>query len=711
MFLSLLMVISILIVSVVPVAAANVSAATIDYSKTASLSIYKYDFTNAAADGVWTSSYISTGLYDEYVNNTLGGATRKGASDENSLLGNGETSLGYAIKGVEFTYLRIADIYTYSGTEDGTQHVELLYGFQWNTNTQALLAVIGLDENDRYAPADQTTGGATMYYYQSDVLIDALSDSLTANATAVKNALERFVKENGGTAMEETDATGYTTEDALDLGLYLVVETKVPEMVTSTVNPFFVSLPMTSVDGSVGASGTTAENYGGSEWLYDVTLYPKNSTGIPTLEKTVRESQQDTGTNNASATDIADGYKHHATASGEDLLEYQIISTLPSITSSASYLSDYTFTDTLSEGISYNQDVVITIYKDAKCTEKITEWTLFDEVRKYSVTYDTLDTGESTMTVALTDDGVNEINTANTVYTDAGSVHSGYSDCTIRITYTANLNSNNSVVYGDKGNPNSVALLWKRTNTSYYDLLTDDCHVYTYAIDLTKKFSDDNGDYSKVEFVLYNETDDYYVQAEVNEEEGIYYVVDNAAEADHSCSEEDATHFIPIESSGVKGKIIIKGLENDVYTLTELRTDNKYTLLQEDIQIDISTSETTDSCTVYSTDLLGVIQNDPRYQGKILKSQQNERFTQPTPEHRLLTASATVNNDAVTMLTDGDSDNAAAALGVVNTRGFDIPSTGGSSALILTICGAALVTSGVLCIVILLNRRKQKKEN
>ena len=51
--------------------AAPVADATIDTSRTGSLDIYKYDFTNAAKDGVWDSSYVSTGVYDQAVNDTL----------------------------------------------------------------------------------------------------------------------------------------------------------------------------------------------------------------------------------------------------------------------------------------------------------------------------------------------------------------------------------------------------------------------------------------------------------------------------------------------------------------------------------------------------------------------------------------------------------------------------------------------------------------
>ena len=45
--------------------AAPVDEATIDTSRTGTLDIYKYDLTNAEKDGVWDSSYVSTGVKDE----------------------------------------------------------------------------------------------------------------------------------------------------------------------------------------------------------------------------------------------------------------------------------------------------------------------------------------------------------------------------------------------------------------------------------------------------------------------------------------------------------------------------------------------------------------------------------------------------------------------------------------------------------------------
>ena len=235
--------------------AATDSAPTIDTSKKASLSIYKYDITKASNDGAWDAeSYVSTGQHDDAAIDKLA---------------------KYAIQGVEFTYLRVADIAMNNELVESQRQVGVLYGFDGSERSNAVLSAIGLTGAD----AHKTEGGIN--YFTSDVLNNKLSTALTANATTVKNALEAAVK-NGGVAMTETDATGHASADQLEQGLYLVVETRVPENVTSTCNPFFVSLPMTTIDGAA--------------WNYDVTVYPKNQTGNPTLDKTVREAKNSTGT-------------------------------------------------------------------------------------------------------------------------------------------------------------------------------------------------------------------------------------------------------------------------------------------------------------------------------------------------------------------------------------------------------------------------------
>ena len=576
---------------------------TIDPGKKASLNIYKYDITKASKDGAWDAeSYVSTGLHDDAVIDKLA---------------------KYAVQGVEFTYLRVADIAMNNEVVDGQHQVGVLYGFD---GADAVLSAIGVTAAD----AHKSENGKN--YYTSDLLNNKLSAALSANATTVKNALETVVKI--GVAMTETGADGHTSAENLEQGLYLVVETRVPENVTSTCNPFFVSLPMTTIDGAA--------------WNYDVTVYPKNQTGNPTLDKTVREAKNSTGKNTGSLTDIGDGYAHTATASVGDTVDYQIISTLPTITSKATSLSEYTYVDTLSKGTKYNKnDVVIEFFKDSGCTDKITTWA--EDSGKFTVTYD--DTA-NTMTIRMTDAGLSEINEAATVYTD--SVKRGYSDCTMRITYAATLTADAQM--GDKDNPNEVVLTWKRTNTTYFDTLEDCCHAYTYGVDVLKQFSDGKGSTQNVKFLLHNDTDDCYIIADLKD--GVYYAKGFAAK------KADATTFVP----NVQGHVVVKGLEDDTYSLTETATDKGYILLKEAVKIVITTKEN-GACEQCGA--------------------------------KLLTAAGTVNGKAVSM-TDG---NAIVPLTVVNNPGFDLPKTGGYGTWMFTIGGVALLGAAAFIVV------KSRKRN
>ena len=681
---------------------------TIDTSKKASLSIYKYDITTASAEGAWdTESYVSTGLHDDAVIDKLS---------------------KYAIQGVEFTYLRVADIAMNNELVDGQRQVGVLYGFDGSERSNAVLSTIGLTNAD----AHKTEGGIN--YFTSDMLNNKLATALAANATTVKNTLETAVK-NGGVAMTETDVTGHTFASDMEQGLYLVVETRVPENVTSTCNPFFVSLPMTTIDGAA--------------WNYDATVYPKNQTGNPTLDKTVREAKNSTGKNTGSLTDITDGYAHTATASVGDTVDYQIISTLPTITSKASSLSEYTYSektlaaddhafllkvqdtvraaaeearfaqvvgmmreaaavpmntadvpgvvklasrqfgltdsegegilqhlieghdlslyglsnavtrysqdvssyvDTLSKGIRYNKnDVVIEFFRDSACTDKIATWAV--NSGKFTVGYD--DTA-NTMTIRMTDTGLSEINEAATVYTV--SVKRGYSDCTMRITYAATLTSDAKM--GDTDNPNEVVLTWKRTNTTYFDTLKDCCHVYTYGIDVLKQFSDNGGNVRNVKFRLHNDSDDCYIIAE--QKGGVYYA------KGFTSKKSDATTFFPNSS----GHIVVKGLEDDAYSLTEIATDKGYVLLKDAVKIVIKTAES-GQCEKCGT--------------------------------KLLTASATVNGKDVTM----SEGNAIVPLTVVNNPGFDLPKTGGYGVWMYTVGGVLLLGAATF---IAVKSRKHKSE-
>lgn len=101
---------------------------------------------------------------------------------------------------------------------------------------------------------------------------NSTTGAITVNSGATKVATVT-------TTTTETDK-GVAKKDGLALGLYLVVETKAPDKVTSPADPFLVSVPMTRI-----ADNDTTNKL--TDWIYDVHVYPKNSTtyGQVTIEK------------------------------------------------------------------------------------------------------------------------------------------------------------------------------------------------------------------------------------------------------------------------------------------------------------------------------------------------------------------------------------------------------------------------------------------
>lgn len=135
----------------------------------------------------------------------------------------------------------------------------------------------GTGEDGQTAPAGAEAAqgvGFTVYqvmskaellnYYNGKgdtVTIDTYAD---VNNNKLKDDVEP-IKTYGET---KTDEKGVVKFDNLEIGLYVVIETYKPASVTQAVKPFLVSIPMTR----------KGEVKKGEEWLYDVVVYPKNST-------------------------------------------------------------------------------------------------------------------------------------------------------------------------------------------------------------------------------------------------------------------------------------------------------------------------------------------------------------------------------------------------------------------------------------------------
>ena len=108
------------------------------------------------------------------------------------------------------------------------------------------------------------------------------------------------------------------------------------------------------------------------------------------------------------------------------------------------------------------------------------------------------------------------------------------------------------------------------------------------------------------------------------------------------------------------------------YTMTETATDKGYVLLKDGIEIIITAAEGESAC--------------------------------ETCGAKLLTASGTVNGDAVDM----EDGNAIVPLTVINNPGFDLPKTGGYGTWMFSVGGCMLL--GVAAFIVIRSRRQHKSE-
>lgn len=554
---------------------------TIDTTKTGALHITKYDMTAAEAEGKKQS--VTNGAQNTTAESDLA---------------------AYALENVEFSYLKVADInqVTSASAQNPATDASVQVTYTIPENLDKILC-----------------GKKTDHTYTSTELNSMLQNALTNNK---KNALEDYLS-TGGTKMTKTDAQGQTTASGLPLGLYLVVETSVPADVKSTTDPFFVSLPMT--------------NAAGTQWLYDVYVYPKNQTGQPTLEKKVK--RYETGATFADTTSADIGSK----------VEYRIVSRLPEITTKATYLTKYTYVDTLAAGLTYDDDVSIKFYSDQNLTNAAN--VTFTKDTDYTVNYDNT---QNKMTITMTTGGLEKMNPALSLNYMA-------------ITYKATVN--NAAVLGDGGNLNQVVLTYGRSGAAGLNPganeekdITDGAKVYTYGINLEKKFSQAGGDATAVKFTLKEGNNSIYATGS----KGVYTV----------CAAGTAgavTEFSP----AADGTLKIKGLKGAAYTMTETATSAGYMLLKEPLNIVITESSAT--ITPVEGDQLTTVVADR-------------------------TASATVNRENASMDEDGNTSlNAWVKLAVTNTKGFELPKTGGLGTILFTAIGAAGLA---LCIILFTRKRR-----
>lgn len=209
---------------------------------------------------------------------------------------------------------------------------------------------------------------------------------------------------------------------------------------------------------------------------------------------------------------------------------------------------------------------------------------------------------------------------------------------TEKFTITYKVKLNDKAVLGQDGNKNSVKLQYKNDiKDEFKDVPGNDTTVFTYGIDLLKKGKGADNVLEGVEFKL-TDGKDNAVSVEKKGTNTFYTPGGTSNEV----------------TTATDGKIYIRGLKPGTYKLTETKTNAGYVLLKDPVVIEIKDDNATGE------------------------------------------AEASVDSKPVTMQNDQknkDSAKAEVPLTVVNSKGFDLPATGGRGIALFTIAGIAIVAA------------------
>lgn len=291
------------------------------------------------------------------------------------------------------------------------------------------VASLELGTNGKYKSWKLTTDFARL-----SLTPDTLGSISTADLEAKANEAKKIAADLTGQSQTTADGTGETrkgeaTFSNLELGYYLVVETKTPSKYVAS-KPFFVSIPETV---------TTAD---GSTWNYNVSVSPKNQ-GIPDTDKVPDKKTVGVG-DEVTYTITGPTVPNYDEAYNETTLKYEI-------------------TDTLSTGLTFAKDKA-----DLKVYTTDVNSPLVED-RDYTFEYDST---ANKITISLILSKIRDLK--------GEAIH---------VKYTVTVNKN--AVVGSDGTINKAEVEYTNNPDGTTDGSKKEVKVYSFKIKINKK--KDNG--------------------------------------------------------------------------------------------------------------------------------------------------------------------------------------------------------------------------
>ena len=339
------------------------------------------------------------------------------------------------------------------------------------------------------------------------------------------------------------------------------------------------------------------------------------------------------------------------TAETGDVLDYQLTAQVPTLTDYDN-LTKFTMSDTLEKQEFDPASVEITINGAAITRGTGTGENMFYIGQTLLATLNPVSYADEKSSFTLT---------------FVPSALEAYEGKTVTVTYSARLTTD-----AVKVNVNDAELVW--SNNGSDSSLTDSTEVYTYGIELTKKFSDATvsaDEIGKVTFRLYRVNGQNEELLYFTGSAGSYILV-----SDYSGTG-NVTADLKLDTTS--RKLTVVGLDDDeTYILKETATADGYNQIDENVTIDLEA------------------QTGP----KAMLLDKNK--TSVKLGSNSLTVSFVNNTD-----TTGTAI-ASVAFELYNQKGFSLPKTGDAGTWALTVSGILLIASGVGLVVI--SRRKKSSK-
>ena len=511
--------------------------ATVDTTKTGSITIVKIK----ENDGKYEKAY---GVEDEELTNV-------------------------GMQGIEFKALKIADMVNVSG--DNT------VGMYFENLDDSFIQLI-TKNNINYQTT--TINGKTYYTTeQIENMLEELKDISTAmslddtQAPGEVQIINMVKGRDDAITFDKTDESGVAYKDEVPLGLYLIAETDYSEYVSQAAkdtdvntnsesditssnskeviydpsSPYLVSIPMTNQTDITDSEGTVWK--AGTVWQYDVYTYPKNQTGaIP--KYVVKEGTEELA--------LTDDYEIGETVS------QLIASSAPAVIDGHVY-EKYVINDTMEAGLNFKE------LTDVKLGRKIANPTLRTDFDGFeSLVKDTdyrLDVAEDekSFDIVMLDAGIEKLNALD---------YNGQ----VVVMFDSIVTSDASDGVAEP-NTNKPKVTIKNMNTEEFTQEGNLVGIFTYRLDVTKKGVED-GNEVKFKVVRNNEEVKF-----IKEEDGLYHLFDNVNDLGHE--EEAVTVISPAKEDK---KLILRGLDADTYTFTEIATEFGHELLKSEFDFTITST-------------------------------------------------------------------------------------------------------------------------